>query len=80
MILALVSCPIFRPPFWVVFILMVPMILDGLIQRLTSYESNNLKRVLTGTLFGYALVMFFVITLIVVFQYGVRLGENWKLN
>ncbi len=80
MVLALITCPFCRPPLWVALLLMLPMIADGLIQYFTAYESNNLRRVLTGILFGYALVMFLVITLIMAFQYGMRLGENWKLN
>lgn len=58
---------------------MLPMIVDGLIQRLTAYESTNAKRVITGTLFGYALVSFVGITLIATFQLGVQLGTQWNL-
>ena len=36
--------------------LMFPMIIDGLLQYFTSYTSNNTKRLLTGTLFGLALI------------------------
>lgn len=35
-------------------LLMAPMVADGLIQRLTPYESTNLRRLLTGLLFGIA--------------------------
>lgn len=35
-------------------LLMAPMVADGLIQLLTSYESTNLRRLLTGILFGIA--------------------------
>lgn len=34
--------------------LMLIMILDGLIQLKTRYESNNITRLLTGLGFGYA--------------------------
>lgn len=40
----------------VLVLLMIPMILDGFVQLLTSYESTNLRRLLTGLLFGFALV------------------------
>ena len=33
-------------------ILIIPMIIDGFVQLLTNYESNNIKRLLTGILFG----------------------------
>ena len=38
----------------ILMILMIPMMADGFIQLVSSYESNNFLRVLTGTLFGYA--------------------------
>ena len=34
-------------------LIMAPMAADGLIQRYTDYESNNIKRVTTGLLYGY---------------------------
>lgn len=36
--------------------MMVPLILDGSIQKLTSYESGNIRRLITGILFGMALI------------------------
>ena len=38
----------------ILMILMVPMMADGFIQLLTDYESTNVLRVMTGTIFGYA--------------------------
>ena len=78
MIAALLSCIFYRPPLVVVFILMVPMIADGLIQRLTAYESTNLKRVVTGTLFGYALVMLFILPAVPVLRFGIDLGRSLR--
>ena len=43
-----------------IIILSLPLILDGFIQLLTTYESNNLKRVITGFLFGIAFVYIFL--------------------
>lgn len=43
-----------------VFLLMVPMLFDGFLQLLTPYESGNMRRLLTGLLFGFALVFAFV--------------------
>ena len=48
--------------FSVSLLLMVPLIVDGFVQQLTSYESNNAKRLVTGFLFGMALV--FLLSLI----------------
>ena len=79
MLAGVVCCFAFRPPVWICILLMLPMIADGLIQRLTTYESTNVKRVITGALFGYALVSFVVVTLIATFQLGVQLGKQWNL-
>jgi uncharacterized membrane protein len=34
--------------------MLTPMLLDGFIQLLTEYTSNNIKRMVTGLLFGLA--------------------------
>ena len=79
MLAGVVCCFAFRPPVWICILLMLPMIADGLIQRLTTYESSNIKRVITGALFGYALASFVVVTLIATFRLGVQLGKQWNL-
>ena len=38
----------------VMILLMIPMIADGFLQLLTSYESKNGRRFVTGFLFGLA--------------------------
>ena len=43
---------------------MLPLLLDGFAQKLTSYQSGNLRRLVTGILFGYALVGLVSITTI----------------
>ena len=48
------------PSFGVVLLLMVPLIVDGSVQKLTSYESSNIRRLITGILFGMALIFTFV--------------------
>ncbi|MBQ6634207.1 MAG: DUF2085 domain-containing protein [Ruminococcus sp.] len=40
----------------VCIVLMIPLIIDGLIQFKTEYESNNQKRFVTGLLFGYGFI------------------------
>ena len=37
-------------------LLLMPMIMDGSIQLITSYESNNIKRIISGFLFGFGIV------------------------
>ena len=36
--------------------MLIPMVLDGLIQYKTLYKSNNIKRIITGFLFGIGFV------------------------
>ena len=40
--------------------MMMPLVIDGFIQRLTTYESNNMRRLFTGILFGIAFVFMFI--------------------
>ena len=76
MVLGLVLFPFFRPAVPLSLALMLPMVLDGGIQLLTPYESGNLRRLVTGTLFGYALVSLFFTSTAAVFQLGLALGER----
>ncbi len=67
---AMISNFFYIPSAKILFVLLIPMVIDGFLQLLTKYESNNLKRVITGFLFGYALFSLFIISNIIVFQYG----------
>lgn len=46
---------------YLIFILFVPMIVDGLVQKFTDYESNNLRRVKTGFIFAFASVNIYLL-------------------
>lgn len=69
----ILACCFWIPPIWTVPILMIPLVADGFIQLKTAYESTNLRRVITGFLFGYALYALFLITSIAAFRSGYRL-------
>ena len=73
MIFSMFSCFFFRLSVSVSLLILLPMIIDGVIQMTTAYESNNTKRFITGLLFGYGIIMLFVITSIMAFQFGVHL-------
>ena len=62
-----------QPPVWLCVLLMIPMVTDGVIQLKTRYESNNIKRVITGFFFGYALFSLFAVMNIACFRFGYRL-------
>ena len=51
-------------------LLMIPMVIDGFLQLLTKYESNNFKRVVTGLLFGYGLVNLYLHSVIFTLHLG----------
>lgn len=55
--------------------MLLPMIGDGFIQALTKYESNNIKRFITGFLFGYGLCMLFVVSSIGAYNIGQSIAE-----
>jgi uncharacterized membrane protein len=57
--MALLALTSFRPKFYMILLLAMPMIIDGGFQAISDYESNNLLRVCTG-LIGGAAVAFFV--------------------
>ena len=48
------------PRFYIVILLMLPLVFDGTLQKLTSYESTNMRRLFTGILFGIALIFMFI--------------------
>ena len=48
------------PQFEIVLVMMIPLIYDGFLQRLTRYESGNIRRLLTGILFGIAFIFAFL--------------------
>lgn len=58
---------------WVFFIMLVPLIIDGVVQAKTKYESNNIKRLLTGVLFGVGLTTLFFLST----EYCFRIGFNY---
>lgn len=53
---------IFRgcPHIGVTLLMMLPLVFDGFLQRLTPYESGNIRRLLTGILFGIAFISLFI--------------------
>lgn len=56
-------------------LLMLPMIIDGFLQLKTSYESTNLRRVVTGFLFGFSLFFLFIRSIIAAFRFGYQLVQ-----
>lgn len=62
-----------KPDIVVLIAMMIPMILDGLIQNIFLIESDNVRRFLTGILFGYSLITLFIYSNVYVFNLGYNL-------
>ena len=60
----------YHPSILYALIFLIPMIFDGGIQLLTTYESTNIRRFLTGLFFGYGLFCLILISVIATFWYG----------
>lgn len=54
----------------------LPLIVDGTVQKLTTYESNNLRRFVTGILFGIGITAFFAKTTVFAFDIGIAYGQS----
>lgn len=67
-------------PIWVFFVLLIPLVTDGLIQAKTKYESDNTKRLITGILFGIGLMMLFMISTAYCFNIGGDIGRKWRYS
>lgn len=74
----LICIPLFlfwHPDIRISFALMIPILIDGFTQKLTAYESTNLRRFVTELLFGIGLVGIIADTTIFCFSSGVEYGK-----
>ena len=78
MLIALLTCFIAMPPLWVLLVMLVPLIIDGTVQHCTTYETGNIRRVITGLLFGYALMGLIILSFKAVYGLGWQLGLKLK--
>ena len=79
-VFSIFSCIFFKLSPLLIVLFMLPMIIDGTMQMLTSYESNNIKRFVTGFLFGYALFMFVAVSTVATFNFGRQIGIKYFVN
>lgn len=61
---------------FILVVLMTPLVLDGSIQKLTKYESNNWMRLITGILFGFSAVYLLLSSFVYVFMWGYHKGQS----
>lgn len=79
MILAIILFRIIYPSsimIWIGFL--IPLIIDGTIQKVTDYESTNLRRLWTGILFGCGLTTLIFRSIALVFRYGYEVGTRLR--
>ena len=57
-------------------VLLIPMLADGFAQLCTPYESGNLRRLVTGILFGYGLTVLLLTSLGWAYQWGFGFGKT----
>ena len=57
-------------------ILLVTCIVDGTLQLKTAYESHNIKRFITGLLFGFAMMILIFMS----FEYVYHMGYEYGLS
>ena len=69
-----------KPSVFICFLILLPMIIDGFLQSLTKYESNNIKRFVTGLFFGYGFISLIIISTNMAFNFGTEIGRNLKLK
>ena len=72
---AVISLWFFRPPFLWTIPFMIPMLLDGILQLKTAYESTNIRRLITGILFAYGIIAFVVVGTIESYHLGQYVKE-----
>lgn len=62
----------------VCFLMLLPLVLDGGIQLCGRYESNNIRRCLTGILFGLGLYMLAARWAVSAVKLGYEIGRAWR--
>ena len=66
---------LYRLPVTAAIFLLLPMIVDGFVQALTSYNSTNARRFITGFMFGFGICTLFVISTMAALQFGIDMAH-----
>ena len=66
----------FAPPVWMYVLLLLPLLIDGMIQKFSVYESNNPTRLITGIFFGIACAGLLLLFLVYGFTQGYQIGKK----
>ena len=58
--------------------MLVPALIDGVVQMKTDYESNNIRRLWTGILLGFGTVNLMLQSFLFAFRFGEGIGMQLK--
>ena len=75
---AVIACPFVQLVPAICIVMLFPLLLDGLLQSLTAYESKNWRRLFTGILFGFGLTTLFLQSIAGAIDCGYRWGHSLK--
>ena len=62
--------------FWIAYLMLLPMVIDGVGQLLNKWKSNNTRRFITGLLGGIGIIFFFFNLANVGYLFGQYLGDK----
>ena len=77
-IFALMTFPFLRISAHWLLLFILPGVIDGTIQMFSSYESTNIRRLVTGFFMGYGLLSLIMASFIFTFHIGTKIGESIK--
>ncbi|MGX7201266.1 DUF2085 domain-containing protein [Enterococcus plantarum] len=69
-LVGIISFPFVHFSILFLILLLLPLIFDGFLQLLTTYESKNVRRCITGILFGYAFSQLIIMSMVYVYLLG----------
>ncbi len=64
------------PSPWLSAVILIPMLVDGFLQALSSYESGNGRRLVTGILFGVGLASLLAHSTWAAVTFGIGIGRS----
>ena len=60
--------------------MLLPLVIDGSIQFKSDYESNNIKRAITGCIFGYAFIDLLIKIINIIFKSFKNISRQNQIN
>ena len=77
-LLAFAVFPFYRTSPWLLVLMLIPGILDGVIQMRTDYVSNNPRRLWTGLLMGFGMMSLIIWSFALTMRLGWQVGRGLR--